>query len=406
MGYRLPHKSRSVKANRLPVWSLVVIAACTAKTDSATTTSTPLPPDAAASVADSGARTPRLEIDSTAPADSAKIPWPWGPYDTLYNKPIDASYRLQIARQPDTIPDRFVLRVRLLSLTRSDLVWDVVTLPSRDYEYRVVRADSTLIVFSRHGDYGQDQSLKIFLDGAGKIPIREIEFSPLTSLDSISDNEVASALGVPESLVKALREREPRPPIEPPWDVHLPRALRDHPMPVSTYPEFARARPERVAGGYGPDDTEISEMPGPVQIDGSRIWFGKTFYDGEGSSGVGDVGYFDTTNSTYGFLKLPELARWSVSTILLEDRVLWIGLVGHPEGADYGGGLVRHDLKTGTTTTIPVEDVILRIKRWNGRTYVATSSGAAVIENDKVVARFMAEPTLASKYVLVRVEPR
>jgi len=65
------------------------------------------------------------------------------------------------------------------------------------------------------------------------------------------------------------------------------------PLPQSTYDQFAAASPERVKNGYVRQGTEIHESPGPWQREGEKVWFGKTFYDGEGSTGVGGFGYFD-----------------------------------------------------------------------------------------------------------------
>ena len=282
--------------------------------------------------------------------------------------------------------------------------WDIGTLRAGDNSPKVVRADTTAIVFYRHGDYGYNTPIKLFLDPATNKIVNQLEFSSHAGLDSISRQDLAAALGLPSMVAVGLKGRDPRPGPEEPWDMYLHQALKDHPMPPSTYADFARARPSRVEGGY--DSTSgIGETPGPIQIDGPRIWFGKTFYDGEGMSGVGDVGYFDTSNSTYTFLKLPELVNWSASTLLVEDQILWVGLVVHPEGADYGGGVLRRDLTSGNTQIYDVDGVVHRIKRWNGRTYVATENGAAVIEGDRIVARYVVEPDINGKLILVRIDP-
>jgi hypothetical protein len=91
--------------------------------------------------------------------------------------------------------------------------------------------------------------------------------------------------------------------------------------------------------------------------------------------------------------------------MLAEDQIVWIGLVGHPEGMDYSGGLLRHDPKTGQTKKYPIDDVVLRVKRWNNRIYVATAGGAWVIEGDRLISRFMAEPDINGKTFLVRINP-
>jgi hypothetical protein len=394
-----------------------------ATTNGAATTNTPPPtiargvtvddttvkrdwPGCARHTTDVGARkdlgaTGRVDTTEERTRGDNEVPWPWGPYDTLYNRPIDSKYRLLLARAPKHVSDTVRLCVKLMELAGAGRVWDIAALPG-SFRYKVLRADSTSIVLLRTGDYGRSTSIKFFLDPTSKKLVKPIEFG--ASLDAFSDEAVATALSVPEDLVRALKERDPRPGPEEPWDKYLPKVLKDNPMPRTTYADFARERPKRVEDGY--DSTSgIGEMPGPVQMDSSRIWFGKTFYDGEGESGVGGVGYFDTSKSTYTFLKIPEMAPWSVSALLVDVQILWIGLVGHPEGADYSGGLLRHDLKTGNTKKIPIDDVIQRIKRWNGRIYLATGRGASVIEGDRVVSRFMVEPDLNGEYIIVRVNP-
>jgi len=292
---------------------------------------------------------------------------------------------------------------RIQLVDPNGIISDVGTVPANEMSLELIRADTAAIVFYRFGDYGRNAPVKIFLDPTTKQGIKQIEFSSSSGLVNISNQEIAAALQIPTLLATSLKGRDPQPGPEESWDTYLPQALKDHRMPASTYAEFARARPERVEGGYD-STSSIGEGPGPVQVDGSRIWFGKTFYDGEGMSGVGGVGYFDTLSKAYTFLKIPELVSWSVSTLLLDDQTLWIGLVGHPEGMDYGGGLLRHDLRTGETTKYEVDAVIHRIKRWNGRTYLGTDTGAIVIDPDQIVARYLIEPDLTGKLILVRAD--
>jgi hypothetical protein len=346
------------------------------------------------------------KIDTTETRIRAdnEIPWPWAPYDTLHNRPIDSKYKLLLARAPNAASDTIRLCVKLMELAGAGRVWDIATLPANsDFSYQALRADSSSIVLLRSGDYGMGTAIKFFLDPASKQLLKQIQFSRETGLDAFSDEAVATAFGVPADFVRSLKGRDPIPGREQPSDNALPTALIGHPMPTSTYSDFASARPERVKDGY--DSTSgIGETIGPLQVDSSRIWFGKSFYDGEGESGVGGVGYFDTSNSTYTFLKIPELAPWSGSALLVKDQTVWMGLVGHPEGADYSGGLLRHDLRTGITRKIPINEVIQRIKPWNGKIYLVTGGGAWVIEGDGVVTRFLVEPDLNGEPMLIRVE--
>lgn len=71
-------------------------------------------------------------------------------------------------------------------------------------------------------------------------------------------------------------------------------------LPRTTYDQFAAARPRRVKDGYVRQATELADSAGPWQRKHGAIWFGKYFYDGEGSSGVGGFGYFDPKERSCG----------------------------------------------------------------------------------------------------------
>jgi hypothetical protein len=258
------------------------------------------------------------------------------------------------------------------------------------------------VVFSRDGDYGTDHRVKVFFDSRSKKILKRVNYSAHIGIDSISPATVSETLAIPPAFVQELTRHSPsvRPGSE--GDSLLPPEVRGHRMPSSSYDDFAAARPKRVEDGYHREGTGVGEAFGPYQRVGSRIWFGKTFYDGEGTTGVGGFGYFDIPTSTYKFLRIKEMAPWSVSAVLVEDRYAWIGLVGHPEGADYSGGLLRYDLQTGGVKKYPVEEVVLRIMRQGSKVYLATQSGVSVIEQDRLVTRFVVEPDGEGGYALIR----
>ena len=398
------HESRMKCA--IVVATVIAAAGCAPKNDAAVINSSSQPGVRGAAIDSATKRDmagkPDTTLNSIVPSGSSESPPPR--LEIYYDKPIDSKYALVLTRVRDSLLHVVGLRVQMVDTAARERTWDVATLPASDFGLRVVRADTTSIAFARYGDYGQEMSVKLFLDPSSKKVIKRVDFSPWAGIDSISDHDVAIALSVPEAVIGGMKERDSRPAPGEPWDKYLPQVLKDHPMPASSYADFALARPERVKDGYGPG-SEIGETPGPLQIDGIRIWFGKTFYDGEGSSGVGGAGYFDTVTAKYTFLKISELARWSVSSLLLDDHTLWIGMVGHPEGADYSGGLLRHDLVTGNTRKYAIDDVVLRIKRWSGRIYLTTGGGAAVIEGDRLIARYLSEPDANGEFVLLRVNP-
>src|ERR1700731_4684127 len=64
-----------------------------------------------------------------------------------------------------------------------------------------------------------------------------------------------------------------------------------YPLPQSTAEKYIRLRPEDLQlNPFRADHYERQEVIGPYQIEGGRIWFGNSYYDGEGMKGVGTFG--------------------------------------------------------------------------------------------------------------------
>jgi hypothetical protein len=147
------------------------------------------------------------------------------------------------------------------------------------------------------------------------------------------------------------------------------------PLPRTTYDQFAVARLRRVKNGYVRASTEINESIGPWQMEDKRIWFGKTFYDGEGSSGVGGFGYFDMNERRFHMFAPPEIADWSVSAIDVGSDAVWMALVQNGEYGESSGGLLRYDRQSGVVRRLGLPDVVLRIVRAGGKLLAATDLG-------------------------------
>lgn len=139
---------------------------------------------------------------------------------------------------------------------------------------------------------------------------------------------------------------------------------------------------------------------GPAAFDRDKLWFANTFYDGEGTSGVGAIGTFHVATRKYEMRYLPEIARWSGSALLHDGDDLWIGLSRRPEGATYGGGLLRYNTQTGAVRTYPVTDLISFIDRVQDALYLGTSHGVYMLREDKLTQlRF--EPDADSRLVML-----
>jgi len=246
-------------------------------------------------------------------------------------------------------------------------------------------------VLRRSSDYGFDEGyIKLFFDPASKKVTKRVEFTD-TGLLQMADSEIQRALGVTAEFARQLKTPfEPKP---------LPLDLMAVPLPQSTYADFARLRPARVKDGYGPG-SKIREMIEAYQVTGNLIWFGKSFYDGEGITGVGTIGSFDRAAKKFAFLQIPEVVDWSVSNLLVEGDTIWAGLVRHPEGADRSGGLIRRDNKSGSSRKYDVQDVIFRIERWRDGLYLTTSNGIYVLTGERIT-RYRVEPDINGKSALI-----
>ena len=370
--------------------------ACTQPRQAATADSVALPPVPETTTSSPGPSAAGVASNTTvrmveAPIDSL-------PFRSLYEKSFNDTLTLSAATRPREA-DSDELELRISVIPRGRMAQTIAHLQDRGVEeYRVLRADDSSVVIGRHAHYTAMPTQKLFLHPQGKWAVKYIEYAPDIGLRAVDDAEVGRLLDVSLEVVQQLKKN--------PWwsipdSTRLPAELQKHPMPQSTYDEFARARPVRVTHGYTRDATELEETPGPYQIAGSRIWFGKTFYDGEGTSGVGGLGYFDTTTSQYRFLQIPELVDWSVSGILIEEDAAWIGLVGHPEGEPYGGGLIRHDFTSGTSHRLPMREVVHHVVRWQDRIYVATNNGAYLVQENRLVKRYHVEPDIDNRFIIV-----
>jgi hypothetical protein len=306
-----------------------------------------------------------------------------------FEKPIDDTYMLSLVRT--TAGSRVTLRVMIEEKANRTHSWELDSFDTFKYSYEVVRADRSSVVLWRANDNGFDETyVKLFFDLASKKLLKKTQFVD-SGLAQISDAEAERALGVPNELVKRLKV-----PFE---QQALPEELSANPLPQSTYAEFARLRPGRVKDGYD-RRAKIEERIEPYQIAGDKIWFGKSFYDGELHTGVGGVGYLDRVAKKYTFLRIPEAFDWSISNLFVEGDTIWAGLVRHPEAVDKSGGLIRHDLKSGATQKYNIPDIIYFIERWRDGLYMTTSNGVYALKGDKLT-RYRIEPDLSGKLAVI-----
>lgn len=319
----------------------------------------------------------------------------------VYDRALTAAYQLRVTttgngRDPaegGTL--RVVLRERGTPQT-----WELLSSRIRDDQvFTVERATARVIVLSWLSDpYGSEEGhVKLFLDLANKRIEKRIDYEYTQDLAFASDRDAAAALAITPEEVEQLRRRgvfsiaNPRP--------SLPDLFTKHPLPQSTTAEAIAMRPQFKANGWTAGDIGVDETVGAFQQVGARMWFGKSFYDAEGETGIGAIGWLEPPGA-YTFLNIPALVPWSVSALLVEPPGVWAGLVHHGEGATTSGGLMHHDLQGGRTGIQQVPDVIHSIVNLKGVTFLGTERGLYILRGG-AVTRFRMEPAIDGRFVVI-----
>ncbi len=165
---------------------------------------------------------------------------------------------------------------------------------------------------------------------------------------------------------------------------HRRDATRKFPLPQSSRKEWKLRRPDDAKSIFPASSAEIGEQIGPHQVEGDRLWFGETFYNGEGWTGVGGFGYFDAASRSYKLISPPEIWPWSVSALLVEPDAVWLGLVHYGEGGNAPGGLLRWDRARQSLRRFDIRAEIHQIMRSQEALYLATDDGIAVLRGSEV----------------------
>jgi hypothetical protein len=166
-----------------------------------------------------------------------------------------------------------------------------------------------------------------------------------------------------------------------------------YPLAQSDSQTWQRARPDEANSHLQVDPAERNEQIGPHQMEGGRFWFGKTFYNSEGLTGVGGFGYFDTTTASYHLFAPPQIAAWSVSAILVEPDCIWLALYRRGEYGNYPGGLLRWDHLTSSVHHWDMPWIATGMARSGDAIYMGTTDGLAVLRGDRIAGYFVDRDT-------------
>ena len=178
---------------------------------------------------------------------------------------------------------------------------------------------------------------------------------------------------------------------------------RVFPVPVPSRDRYQEMRGGEERLGGGPAEATLTNEVGPFAVNGSTLWFANTFYDGEGTTGVGGIGSLDLKTGEYNIRHFPEIARWSGSALLVDGPAIWVGLVCRSEGAPTGGGLLRYHPETGQARRYEVPGVISSIDRAGEALYLATSIGLYLFRNGSLTLMRL-EPVATGRWDMVTRE--
>jgi hypothetical protein len=168
-----------------------------------------------------------------------------------------------------------------------------------------------------------------------------------------------------------------------------------YPLPQSTYAQYARLRQKdlQAANHY-----ERQEVIGPYQIENGRLWFGNSYYDSEGSRGVGAFGYFDTVTRQYTLFSPPEVAPYEIGAILVEPETVWLALDKFIEDiSKCPGDLVQWNRRTHEIQKYHIEFVVDSIQREGDSLRLNTRGGYALFRGGQI-HRFSAKGISISKF--------
>ena len=162
-----------------------------------------------------------------------------------------------------------------------------------------------------------------------------------------------------------------------------------YPLPQTDPATWKRVRPDDAKTYLHTELAEIHEEIGPYQVEGGRLWFGKTFYNSEGGTGLGGFGYFDSATASYHLIAPPEIYAWSVSGMFVEPDAVWLALYRRGEYGNYPGGLLRWDRNTQSVQHWDMPWIATSIARAGDAIWLGATDGIVALRGDRVVSYFV-----------------
>ncbi|MCW5963828.1 MAG: hypothetical protein KIT83_07310, partial [Bryobacterales bacterium] len=121
---------------------------------------------------------------------------------------------------------------------------------------------------------------------------------------------------------------------------------------------------------------------GPLRAEGSRLWFGRAFYDAEGLTGIGGFGYLDCETGDLQEYFPVETARFMTSAMLVEPDAVWLSLSSFGEYGSSPGGLLTWSRAGGSTRLVREAPLAFDIVRDGSYLVLPHDAGISTLMGD------------------------
>ncbi len=152
------------------------------------------------------------------------------------------------------------------------------------------------------------------------------------------------------------------------------------PLPQPSEKVFLAMRP-RVAW---PGEGRGSQI-GPFQFWKGNIWFGLTFLNMGGQTGLGGYGYFDTQTHKYHLHYVSEWAAWAASAFYKSQDSIWVGIRNQGDGPAIPGGVLQYHSKTRAVIHYEIPEVVFVIQKYKNFMVFGTANGIWVLDNEHLI---------------------
>lgn len=126
-------------------------------------------------------------------------------------------------------------------------------------------------------------------------------------------------------------------------------------FPQPSVKRLLQYRPQ-ILGQFGYDEGneefrdalgEIASVISAATLADNKIWVGFSFYEGEGNTGYGGIGFYDLQTGAIGVLRHPAFVNHSVRDLMITDAMIYVATIDEFElSREVGNGLVLIDRKT------------------------------------------------------------